>query len=86
MPAMRLPVCWVGVLAMFSDVCAGLELRQDDAVAQALLADDCLRAGVVMVPVCGACGRNIDRTRLLISPTAARCSLCVTVPVLAMRR
>lgn len=68
------------------DDSAALELRQDDAVARAFLADDCLRAGVAMVPVCGACGRNIDRTRLLISPTASRCSLCVTVPVLAMRR
>jgi hypothetical protein len=71
---------------MFADVSAGLELRQDDAIERAMFADDCLRASVVMVPVCGACGRNIDQTRLLICPTASRCSLCCSVPVLAMRR
>lgn len=67
---------------MLADVAAGLELRQDDAVERALLADEGLRSAISITPVCGACGRDIDRTRLLICRTASRCSLCL----LAMRR
>ncbi|UZD98460.1 hypothetical protein LOY64_30165 (plasmid) [Pseudomonas corrugata] len=71
---------------MFNDVSSGLELRQDDAVARALMAEECLQAGLVLQRLCLACGYPIDAGRLTRLPRATRCSLCVDYITLARRR
>lgn len=71
---------------MFSDVSGGLELRQDDAVARALHADDMLQSGLLLGRDCLACGRAISVGRLAAFPRATRCSMCVDYKTLAKRR
>lgn len=71
---------------MFSDVSSGLELRQDDAVAQALMAEEVLQAGLTIQRFCLACGHAISAGRLALHPRATRCSMCVDYVTLARRR
>lgn len=80
------PACWEKGLRMFADVSAGLELRQDDAVARALMAEECLQAGLVLQRLCLACGNPIEAGRLARLPRATRCSFCVDYITLARRR
>lgn len=71
---------------MFADVSSGLELRQDDAVAQALMADEVLHAGLMVQRFCLACGYPISAGRQAMFPRATRCSMCVEYVTLARRR
>lgn len=71
---------------MFSDVSGGLELRQDDAIARAMQADDMLQAGRLIGRYCLACGNTISVGRLAVCPRATRCSICVEYKTLAKRR
>lgn len=74
------------VRPVLSDVSGGLELRQDDAVARALFADDMLQAGLLIGRYCLACGNSISVGRLAVCPRATRCSMCVEYKTLAKRR
>lgn len=71
---------------MLSDVSCGLELRQDDAIARAFVADDVLQAGRVLGQFCLACGDAIGAGRLAMFPRTTRCSMCVGFKILAKRR
>lgn len=73
-------------MRVFADVSSGLELRQDDAVARALLVDDLLRFSSINQRLCLACGRPISDARLAVVPRATRCSMCIDHFTLARRR
>lgn len=68
---------------MFADVSGGLELRQDDAVARALMADDMLQAGRMIGQFCLGCGGAIGAVRLAMFPRTTRCSICASSRLMA---
>ncbi|WP_087693532.1 hypothetical protein [Pseudomonas sp. PE-S1G-1] len=68
---------------MLSDISGGLELRQADAVARALMTDDLLRAGRMIGQFCQGCGGAIGAVRLAMFPSTTRCSICAGSKLLA---
>ena len=68
---------------MLNDVSSGLELRQDDAVARALMAEDALQAGRLIGQFCLCCGGAIGAVRLAMFPRTTRCSICAGSKLLA---
>lgn len=68
---------------MLSDVSGGLELRQDDAIARALMAEDALQAGRLLGQFCLCCGSAVGAVRLAMFPRTTRCSICAGSKLLA---
>lgn len=62
-----------------------IELTQAAAVAIAEQVDDALRAAASPRPLCLACGRDVDQSRLNVFPFARRCTDCAGIPCLARR-
>lgn len=64
---------------MLNDVVSGLELRQDEAVIRALLADEVLQAGRLLGKVCTSCGNPISAARVGMFPRTNVCGICSSI-------